>query len=119
MRSFLGIVPTTDAEGVLQDVHWSLGAIGYFPTYTLGNLYAVQFFDQARREISDLDGEIEAGRLSVLTRWLNQKIHRWGRTFTADHLVQRVTGRPLSREPFLTYLEGKFGSLYGLGGESR
>ncbi len=119
MRSFLGIVPTSDAEGVLQDVHWSLGAIGYFPTYTLGNLYAVQLFDQARREISDLNGEIEAGRLSVLTRWLNQKIHRWGRTFTADHLVQRVTGRPLSPEPFLMYLEEKFGSLYGLGGESR
>ncbi|MGH7231401.1 MAG: carboxypeptidase M32 [Nitrospiraceae bacterium] len=114
MRSYLGIVPTTDAEGVLQDVHWSLGAIGYFPTYTLGNLYAVQFYDQALKEISDLNGEIETGRLSVLKRWLNHKIHRWGRTFPADHLVQRLTGTPLSPEPFLAYLEEKFGALYGL-----
>ena len=114
MRAYLGITPMTDAEGVLQDVHWSLGAIGYFPTYTLGNLYAVQFYEQAQKEISDLHGEIEAGRLTVLTRWLNQKIHRWGRTFTAEHLVQRVTGRPLSPEPFLNYLKEKFGELYGI-----
>lgn len=114
MRSYLGIVPPSDAEGVLQDVHWSLGAIGYFPTYTLGNLYAAQFYAQARKEIPDLDGEIEAGRLSILTRWLNQKIHRWGRTFTAEHLIQRVTGEPLSPEPFLGYLEQKFGRLYQL-----
>lgn len=116
MRDYLGLVPTRDAEGVLQDVHWSLGAIGYFPTYALGNLYAVQFFDQAGRELPNLDSEIEAGRLTVLTRWLNQKIHRWGRTFTADHLVRRVTGSSLSPEPFLSYLETKFGKLYGLSG---
>jgi carboxypeptidase Taq len=114
VKSYLGLVPERDADGVLQDVHWSLGAIGYFPTYTLGNLYAAQFYNQARMEIANLDGEIESGRLTVLTRWLNQKIHRWGRTFTADHLIQRVTGKPLSPEPFLTYLEEKFGELYGL-----
>ena len=116
MRSYLGIVPSTDADGILQDVHWSLGAIGYFPTYTLGNLYAVQFYNQAQKEISNLNGEIEAGRLSVLKHWLNHKIHRWGRTFTVDHLAQRVTGEPLSPEPFLTYLEKKFGALYRLTG---
>ena len=114
MKSYLGIVPERDADGVLQDVHWSLGAIAYFPTYTLGNLYAVQFYDQAMMELPSLDSEIEAGRLTVLTRWLNQKIHRWGRTFTADQLVLRVTGKPLSPEPFLTYLEKKFGELYRL-----
>lgn len=114
MRTYLGIMPSTDADGVLQDVHWSVGSIGYFPTYTLGNLYAAQFYEQAHQEIPNLDAEIEAGRLLVLKRWLNQKIHRWGRTFTADHLVRRVTGRSLSPEPFLTYLEKKFGELYGL-----
>jgi carboxypeptidase Taq len=114
MRSYLGVTPTTDAEGVLQDVHWSLGAIGYFPTYTLGNLYAVQFYEQARKEINNLDGEIEAGRLTVLTRWLNQKIHRWGRTFTPEQLMLRVTGSSLSPEPFLAYLEKKYGELYQL-----
>lgn len=119
MNRFLGIVPEQDADGVLQDVHWSLGAIGYFPTYTLGNLYAVQFYDQARREIANLSSEIEAGRLVVLKGWLNQKIHRWGRTYSADQLVRRVTGRPLSPEPFLAYLEQKFGELYELGLEAK
>ncbi len=114
MKSYLGVVPERDADGVLQDLHWSVGAFGYFPTYTLGNLYASQFYDQAHRDISNLEGEIEAGRLIVLTQWLNQKIHRWGRTFTADQLARRVTGRELSPEPFLTYLENKYGEIYKL-----
>jgi carboxypeptidase Taq len=114
MRDYLGIMPEQDAEGVLQDVHWSLGAIGYFPTYMLGNLYAVQLYDQAREELPGLNAEIEAGRLITLKKWLNQKIHRWGRTFTADDLIQRVTGNSLNPEPFLTYLERKYGELYWL-----
>lgn len=114
MRDYLDITPPNDAEGALQDVHWSLGGIGYFPTYTLGNLYAVEFYSQAQQEIGNLNAEIEAGRLTVLKRWLNQKIHCWGRMFTTEHLIQRVTGRPLSAEPFLNYLEKKYGELYGL-----
>ncbi len=113
-RDYLGIIPTTDAEGVLQDVHWSFGAFGYFPTYTLGNLYSVQFFEQAKLEIPHLDDEIAAGQLIVLRRWLEQKIHRWGRMFTPDHLSQRVTGKSINPEPFLTYLEKKYGELYKL-----
>ncbi len=114
MRSYLGVVPERDADGVLQDVHWSIGAIGYFPTYTLGNLYAVQFYNQARLELNQFDEEIAAGRLTILTKWLNQKIHRWGRSLTTDRLVQRVTGGPLDPEPFLTYLEQKYGEIYEL-----
>lgn len=114
MKDYLGIVPSRDDEGVLQDVHWSMGAFGYFPTYTLGNLYAVQFFDQARVEIPHLEDEIAAGQLMVLRRWLGQKIHRWGRMFTPDHLAQRVTGVSLSPEPFLRYVERKYGELYQL-----
>ena len=114
MTRYLGITPERDAEGVLQDVHWSLGAFGYFPTYTLGNLYAVQFCEQARQEIADFDAQIEAGKLIALKQWLNQKIHRWGRTFTAEQLATRVTGGPLNAEPFLKYLEGKCGELYQL-----
>lgn len=114
MESYLGVVPERDAEGVLQDLHWSTGAFGYFPTYTLGNLYAAQIYDQARRDITSLEREIEAGRLIVLTQWLNQKIHRWGRTFTTDQLARRVTGRELSPEPFLTHLETKYADLYKL-----
>ena len=114
VKTYLGLVPPSDAEGVLQDVHWSFGAFGYFPTYTLGNLYAAQLYEQVQKEVQNLDAEIEAGRLTVLTKWLNQKIHRWGRMFTAEHLMQRVTGRPLSPEPFLLHLEKKYGELYRL-----
>ncbi len=114
MRDYLGITPSHDGEGVLQDVHWSMGGFGYFPTYTLGNLYAVQFFEQARMEIPHLEDEIAAGQLMVLRRWLGQKIHRWGRMFTPDHLSQRVTGVSLSPEPFLHYAERKYGDIYQL-----
>ena len=114
MKSYLDVVPERNSDGVLQDVHWSMGAFGYFPTYTLGNLYSVQFYDQACMEIPNLEMEIESGRLTILTRWLNQKIHRWGKTFTTEHLIQRVTGKPLSPEPFLSYLEKKYGELYRL-----
>ncbi len=114
MEEYLGITPPRDAEGVLQDVHWSLGSFGYFPTYTLGNLYSVQFFEQAKLEIPHLEDEIAAGQLMVLRRWLEQKIHRWGRMFTPEHLAQRVTGSGVKPEPFLNYLEKKYGELYQL-----
>ncbi len=114
MREYLGIAPDRDAEGVLQDVHWSIGSFGYFPTYTLGNIYAVQFFDQAKLEIPHLEDEIAAGQLMVLRRWLQQKIHRWGRMFTPNHLAKRVTGKGLDPGPFLAYLEKKYGELYQL-----
>jgi carboxypeptidase Taq len=114
MEEYLGIVPSNDAEGVLQDVHWSFGAFGYFPTYTLGNLYSVQFYEQAKLEIPHLEDEIAAGQLMVLQRWLGQKIHRWGRMFTPDHLSRRVTGKSLDPEPFLSYVEKKYGEIYRL-----
>lgn len=114
VQEYLGIVPSNDAEGVLQDVHWSFGAFGYFPTYTLGNLYSVQFYEQAKLEIPHLENEIAAGQLMVLRRWLGQKIHRWGRMFTPDHLAQRVTGKSLDPEPFLSYIEKKYGEIYKL-----
>ena len=114
MQEYLGIVPPSDAEGVLQDVHWSFGAFGYFPTYTLGNLYSVQFFEQAKLEIPHLEDEIAAGQLLSLRRWLEQKIHRWGRMFTPAHLAERVTGSTVKPEPFLNYVEKKYGELYQL-----
>ena len=114
MKEYLGVVPSNDGEGVLQDVHWSMGSFGYFPTYTLGNLYAVQFYDQAKLEIPNIEDEIAAGQLMILRRWLGQKIHRWGRMFIPDHLSQRVTGVSLSPEPFLRYIDRKYGELYRL-----
>jgi carboxypeptidase Taq len=114
MEEYLGITPKSDAEGVLQDVHWSFGAFGYFPTYTLGNLYSVQFFEQAKLELPHLEEDIAAGQLLGLRRWLEQKIHRWGRMFTPDHLARRVTGATISPEPFLSYVEKKYGEIYQL-----
>ena len=114
MQAYLGVVPERDAEGVLQDVHWSMGAFGYFPTYTLGNLYSVQFFEQAKQELPQLNEDMEAGHLLPLRRWLEQKIHRWGRMFTPDHLARRITGSGVDPEPFLHYLEEKYGALYRL-----
>ncbi len=114
MKQYLGVVPKNDATGVLQDIHWSGGAIGYFPTYTLGNLYAVQFFKQAEKEIPDLEGEIGRGNLLPLKRWLNEKIHRWGRRYSSETLARRITGEPLNPSYFVEHLKEKFGEIYRL-----
>jgi carboxypeptidase Taq len=114
MRDVLGVVPPDDARGCLQDIHWSIGAFGYFPTYTLGNLYAAQFFERARKDLGDLDGQFAAGNFSPLLGWLREKIHRNGQRFTAAELVKRVTGKELSAEPLLTYLKGKASEIYGV-----
>ena len=113
MQEYLGIVPERDAEGVLQDVHWSLGALGYFPTYTLGNLYAAMFFQQACQDIPALETEIQRGHLLSLKDWLNRNIHQYGRQYSSADLLHRITGRALSVEPFLSYLQTKIGNIYG------
>lgn len=112
MDSYLGIRPPNDAQGVLQDVHWSSGLLGYFPTYTLGNLYAAQFYHQARRDIPDLLDQVEEGRLGGLKAWLNEKIHARGRRVGAAELVAEVSGKALEADHFMDYLETKFGALY-------
>ena len=113
MQEYLEIAPERDADGVLQDVHWSLGALGYFSTYTLGNLYASMFFQQACRDIPALESEIQRGNLLPLKNWLNYNIHQCGRQYSAADLLHRVTGRTLSVEPFLSYLRTKIGDVYG------
>ncbi len=113
-KRFFGLTPPTAAKGCLQDIHWSMGGIGYFPTYTLGNLYAAQFMERARQDLGDLDGEFRAGRFGGLKGWLNDKIHRSGQRHRAGALCRRVTDRPLSHRPFMAYLREKFGPLYGI-----
>lgn len=113
-QSYLGITPPDDASGVLQDVHWSAGLIGYFPTYALGNLYASQFFEQAQQDLGDLEGEFARGEFAPLLEWLRTHIHQYGQRYTAAELVQQVTGRELDSAPLLRHLRGKFGGLYGL-----
>ncbi len=114
MKELLGLVPANDAEGCLQDIHWSMGALGYFPTYTLGNLYSAQLWEAAQRELPDLDGAIARGELQPLREWLRAKVHVHGRRFTAKELIERATGAPPSAEPFLRYLGGKLAAIYGI-----
>lgn len=114
MKSLLGVTPPSHAEGCLQDIHWSMGIFGYFPTYQLGNLYSAQFFSAARRDLTDLDGQIAAGSFSPLREWLREKIHRQGKRYLASELVRIVTGAELSPRPYLEYLKAKYRPLYGL-----
>lgn len=103
-REYLGIVPPDAASGVLQDVHWSAGLLGYFPTYAIGNMISVQLFESAPK----------TDDYSVLLNWLRENVHRHGRKFSAEELVRRATGKPISPEPYLRYLRRKFGELYDL-----
>ena len=114
MQQYLGITPPDDARGCLQDVHWPGGAIGYFPTYTLGNLYAAQFYDRARLDIPNLEADFERGDFAPLLAWLRKNIHSQGKTYTASELVQRITGQPLSSEPLLNHLKRKASELYAV-----
>ncbi|HKB42383.1 MAG TPA: carboxypeptidase M32, partial [Gemmataceae bacterium] len=112
-RSF-GLTVPNDAKGCLQDIHWSSGGLGYFPTYTLGNLFAAQFMQQARGDLSGLEDDFRRGEFDRLKGWLNDKVHRSGQRYRANDLCRRVTGKALSHQPLLIYLRDKYAPLYGL-----
>jgi carboxypeptidase Taq len=114
MQSYLGLTPPDAAKGVLQDIHWAFGGIGYFPTYTLGNLYAAQFFEQARTDLGDLDAQFTRGEFRPLLDWLRAKIHTHGQRYRARDLVRRVTGRDLTAQPLLDHLNRKAAEVYGV-----
>lgn len=114
MKEYLGIVPPNDANGCLQDVHWSGASIGYFPTYSLGSMFAVQLYDQAVREIPSIPGQIAQGEYAELLGWLRQKMHQHGRKFTLDELAKKITGEPLQSRSYVAYLKNKFGEIYGM-----
>jgi carboxypeptidase Taq len=114
MQRYLGVEVPNDAVGVLQDVHWSGGDIGYFATYALGNLIAAQLWERARRDLPDLDAALAEGDGSALRAWLGSHVHRYGRTHRPRELVQRATGGPIQVQPFLDYLNGKLRPIYGL-----
>ena len=115
-RSFalLGLRPDNNRTGCLQDIHWSMGGIGYFPTYTLGNLYAAQFMAQARLDLPGLERDFRGGEFARLKGWLNEKIHYHGMRYPAAELCQRITGKAPDHAPLLTHLREKFIPLYGL-----
>ncbi len=114
MDELLGVVPQTDADGCLQDVHWTRPMFGYFPTYALGNLYSAQFYETAVEQAPQIVAEMAVGKTDALMVWLSENIHQHGRKFTPRELVQRVTGQPLSHEPFMRYVTAKFNDIYDL-----
>ena len=107
MRAYLDITPESDRDGVLQDVHWPSGAIGYFPTYTLGNIYAAQLAAAAEADLGALDELLERGEFRLLLAWLRERVHRWGQTYRAPQLIERATARPPDAQPLLDHLARK------------
>ena len=114
MREYLGVTPPNDADGVMQDIHWASGSIGYFPTYTLGNVMAAQLLEAAQRAHPGLTEEFARGEFGALLGWLREHVHRHGRKFFPQDLLQRATGNRLTPGPYLHYLWQKFGEIYGV-----
>lgn len=102
----------------MQDIHWSAGLIGYFPTYTLGNLLSVQLLEAARRDPEVASG-VERAEYGPLLAWLVEHVHQYGRSLTPAELTERATGRPLSADPYVAYLHGKYEDIYGLKAEGQ
>lgn len=116
-REFMGVEVPDDKNGVLQDVHWAEGLLGYFPTYSLGSFYAAQFFAQAQKDIPNLETEIANGNTQPLLDWLRHHIHQHGRAYTSEQLCQRITGEPLNVQHFIQYARRKYSEIYALNGE--
>lgn len=115
MESYLGITPPNDSLGVLQDIHWSGGIMGYFPTYTLGNILSMQFYTQTLKEIPDLPMRFAHGQFMPLLDWFRENIHQHGRKFTANELIKRITGADqIEAGPYLDYITQKFSQIYAL-----
>ena len=111
---YLGIKPADDKTGVLQDVHWSHGSFGYFPTYTLGSFYAAQFYSKAQEDIAGLLPQVANGELSELLKWLREKVHIHGRRYNSEELCERITGKKLDTSFFIRYIESKYKDIYGI-----
>jgi carboxypeptidase Taq len=110
---FLGIEPENDAVGVLQDIHWAFGLVGYFPTYTLGNVYAAQLWDAIGRDLPDRDERIASGDLAPIVGWLRERVHRHGGTYLPADLIRRATGAPPDAKHLVRYLNEKYAAVYG------
>jgi carboxypeptidase Taq len=113
-KSYLGLDVPDAAMGCLQDVHWSCGLIGYFPTYALGNMYAAQFFEQAHKDLPGLDDMLARGEFKPLLEWLRKHIHQHGRRYRGRELAQRITGKPISPNALLDHLERRAKEYYGV-----
>ena len=114
MEEYLGITPPDDRRGVLQDIHWSIGLFGYFPTYTIGNIISVQLWQKLNAELPDLEAQISRGNFTELVGWLHENVHRHGGKYEPMDLLKRITGEELNAKPYLEYLTGKYSEIYGL-----
>jgi carboxypeptidase Taq len=112
-REYLGLESETDSDGVLQDVHWSMGAFGYFPSYALGNLYGLQIFEKLTQDIPEYEELIAGGQFGRLHTWLGDNVYHWGARLEPGELLEKITGGKVNGEPFIHYLEDKYSGLYG------
>jgi carboxypeptidase Taq len=112
MEKNLGVRPTSQSDGVLQDMHWPGGMQGYFPTYTLGTLYAAAFYEKALEQLPGLEDEFSTGDTSRLLAWLRENIHSHGHRYPAKELAKKVLGEEMTPKPFLDYVKAKYGELY-------
>jgi carboxypeptidase Taq len=111
-KKYLGVTPPDDKRGVLQDVHWSHGSFGYFPTYSLGSFYAAQFFDQAQKDDPGITAALQQGQYSGLLQWLRTKVHIHGRRYRSEELCQNITGKGLDLSSFMNYATNKYAGVY-------
>jgi carboxypeptidase Taq len=114
MQEYLGVTPPDDARGVLQDIHWSYGSIGYFSTYALGNLVSAQWWEKINKDIPNLSDQIRKGEFGELLAWLRKNIHQHGQKYEPQTLVEKVTGSKITPEPYVRYLTKKYSEIYGL-----
>jgi carboxypeptidase Taq len=112
MKEFLEITPENDKEGVLQDMHWSCGEFGYFPSYAIGAIYAAQLFKRLLEEKGDVMEEVERGNFRSIIWWLKENIHKYGRLLSAEEIIKRVCGEGLNSKVFINYLKEKYYSIY-------
>ena len=115
MQEYLKITPANDAEGILQDMHWSGGSFGYFPSYLLGSIYDGMYLEQIEKELGSIDTILAEGRILEITKWLNEKIHRFGSTRTPKETLRAVCGKEVTAEPIIRYFKDKYTKVYGLG----
>lgn len=112
MQELLGIKPMTDSEGCMQDIHWSMGAFGYFPTYALGNIYAAHIFPAFEENFPEWEKRVASGDLHFVKKWLNQSVHQYGRQYTSDQLLEKISGKPVSADAYIDYVNCKYADIY-------
>lgn len=114
MKELLGITPSNDAEGCLQDIHWAMGGFGYFPTYTLGNIYASHFFKSFENDHPNWESQVASGEFQFIREWLTNAVHQHGRRYSAQDLLKKVTGKKINSDAYIEYLTDKYREIYGV-----